>query len=64
MSPDFVYGMATIVSMIFLHWIISRKDPKCIKDEHFFDNWRISGQDAAQVKTCKHCGFSKKIPLD
>ena len=64
MFEGFMYGVGTTVALMIIHWLTSLKDPKCIKDEHYFDNWRISGQDAAQVKTCRYCGFSKKIPLD
>ena len=65
MNQDFWIGVASVVGIFFLHWLTSKKDPLCRGDkDHTFDNWRISGSDAAQVKTCKSCGFSKKIPLD
>lgn len=65
MTRDFWYGIGVTVIMMIIHWWSSRKDPLCRGDkDHTFDDWRISGTDAAQVKTCKVCGFSKKIPLD
>ena len=65
MSQDFWIGVLSSVGILFIHWLTSSKEPMCTDPRaHNFDKWRISGSDAAQVKTCKVCGFSKKIPLD
>ena len=65
MNQDFWVGVASVVIITIIHWLTSRKDPQCLGEkEHAFEKWRISGADAAQVKTCRNCGLSKKIPLD
>jgi hypothetical protein len=62
------YVLGAIGMLIFLGFcsrFLARKEPKCKRAfTHQFGEWRISGQDVAQVRTCIHCGYSTKIPLD